>query len=1228
MTDAALQQARGILQAVADRPLTPAEAESAALALARELFVIAEVVRDSEEEARRRRLSRLLEDPKGQLFSILLTDRVARDKTFEHALGQLEFLVAELGVPKFMTPLERAELEVGGALGKLAPRAVGKLVARQIRREVRGLVVPLEPAELRAYLERRRRDGVAVNLNQLGEEVLGESRAMQRLEQYVALLGLSEVETISVKLSSIFSQIDLFAWQASSATLTERLRHIYRAAMGVRRGAAQRSPAEAAPAAEPRRRHKLVYLDMEAYRDLRFTVELVTRLLDEPEFLELSAGLVLQAYLPDSAVLQRELNDWARARRARGGAPLRLRIVKGANLAAERVQSSRMRWPLPIYGSKHEVDANYKRMLYVGTEPRNAEAVHLGVASHNLFDLALGLVLRASRNVSAEVGFEVLEGMANSVWRALRLLDAPVLAYAPVVSEHEMDSAVAYLIRRLDENTASENFLRHSFAMRLDDAAYEDQAARFRSAHQAKDSVSDASLRAHDRFASVRDLPRDQPFDNEPDTDFSLAAHRAHVSRAIDALGWRGAFDVFSVIDGKPRPTRSAQHGFDPSRPGIVPYRYHLVGKDLLDLAVNTARAAQGRWAREAPEERRDKVRRVAECLRRRRAELIAAMLLDAGKRVSEADAEVSEAIDFAEYYWRESARLTDDPTIRVRPKGTVLVVSPWNFPLAIPLSGILAALLGGNTVIFKPACETAYVGERLAQIVWAAGVPEDVLQLVLCSDDDGTHLLEHPGVSAVVLTGATSTARFFLERRPSLELHAETGGKNPFIVSALADRELAIKDLLASAFSYAGQKCSAASLAILERDVYDDPAFLSQLRDAAASLAVGSAWDPASVVTPLIRPPGPALERGLTELEPGESWLLEPRRHPENPRLWSPGIKLGVSQGSFTQQTELFGPVLGLMRADDLEHAFTLANSTAYGLTAGLHSLDEREQSRFIERVQAGNLYVNRTTTGAIVGRQPFGGHKASSVGLGAKAGGPNYVAQLVDLEDASTSVAAPRPDRPIPRTSALLDWAARALEPAELERLSSRLAGYAAELERYFHKAHPAPEVLGQDNVLRYVPGGPLLFWLGPGASLLAAASAMGAAVCSGAEWELSHGPALLSSAAAAELAAVCQRQGTRAIVEPPEALAARLAGARYERIRWIAGSGERAPDVVLAAAGARGSAVSTRPVLDHGRYELGFYHREQSISVEYHRYGHLGWRSAGLPRPGSRFNRPPRG
>ncbi|MEP4592959.1 MAG: aldehyde dehydrogenase family protein, partial [Ilumatobacter sp.] len=363
-----------------------------------------------------------------------------------------------------------------------------------------------------------------------------------------------------------------------------------------------------------------------------------------------------------------------------------------------------------------------------------------------------------------------------------------------------------------------------------------------------------------------------------------------------------------------------------------------------------------------------------------------------------------SEAIDFCRYYATTGSDRLDggiDAGLEVSGRGVVVVVGPWNFPYAIPTGGVAGALAAGNSVILKPAPEATAVGAWIADQFWRAGVPHDVLQLVVCEDGPvGTHLVTHRDVDTIVLTGAHETASMFLDWRPDLRVLAETSGKDALVITPSADVDEAIRDLVRSAFGHAGQKCSAASLGIVVAEVYDDPTFRRRLRDAVTSLRVGAATDPGSMVGPLIAPPTGKLERALTTLDDGESWLVEPvlLDTPGTPEgtSWSPGVRLGVREGSWFHLTECFGPVLGLMRADDLDHAIALQNAGDLGLTGGIHSLDDDEVEQWLARVEVGNAYVNRHITGAIVERQPFGGWKRSSVGGGSKAGGPGYVTQL----------------------------------------------------------------------------------------------------------------------------------------------------------------------------------------------------------------------------------------
>jgi RHH-type proline utilization regulon transcriptional repressor/proline dehydrogenase/delta 1-pyrroline-5-carboxylate dehydrogenase len=450
----------------------------------------------------------------------------------------------------------------------------------------------------------------------------------------------------------------------------------------------------------------------------------------------------------------------------------------------------------------------------------------------------------------------------------------------------------------------------------------------------------------------------------------------------------------------------------DPSRledKGVVA-GFALANAKDIDKAAAAAKADPDGWRRKTHRQRHRILAKVAGELRRARGGLIGAAAANTGKVFTESDVEVSEAVDFAEYYPFSAGAFFNMRSVRCRGKGVGVVISPWNFPIAIPCGGITASLAAGNTVIFKPSSEAVLVAWELCKCFWRAGVPRTALQFLPCSGSTtAARLTAHPDVNFIILTGGTETGLAILKHRPDIFLAAETGGKNAIIVTAMADRDQAIADVIYSAFGNSGQKCSATSLLILENEVYRDPAFKRQLVDAARSFSAGSAWDFANRMGPLIHPPRNDLANALTKLESGEAWALKPDRPTRNPSLWTAGIKWDVKPGSYTHMTEFFGPLLGVMRAKSLAHAVKLVNQTGYGLTAGLESLDRREQEFWQERIGAGNLYINRGTTGAVTLRQPFGGMGKSSLGMGMKAGSPKYVAQFMDYEETAMPEAGP---------------------------------------------------------------------------------------------------------------------------------------------------------------------------------------------------------------------------
>jgi RHH-type proline utilization regulon transcriptional repressor/proline dehydrogenase/delta 1-pyrroline-5-carboxylate dehydrogenase len=624
-------------------------------------------------------------------------------------------------------------------------------------------------------------------------------------------------------------------------------------------------------------------------------------------------------------------------------------------------------------------------------------------------------------------------------------------------------------------------------------------------------------------------------------------------------------------------------------------------------------------------------MRRVAMELRRDRADLMGAAAAAGGKLLAESDPEVSEAIDFCEFYAAMARWYADVPGLEVCGRGVVVVVSPWNFPIAIPCGGIAAALSAGNTVILKPASHTVLVAHLMCECFYRAGVPRTALQLLPCHGrTTGQELVIHPDVDTVVLTGGTSTARQMLAARPDLRLFAETGGKNATIITALADRDQAIKHVLHSAFSHSGQKCSATSLLLLEQEIYDDPAFRETLVDAASSLAVGGVWDPQTRIGPLIARPSGDLEQGLKVLEQGESWALMPEPQADNPQLYSPGIKWDVEPGSFTHHTELFGPVLGVMAFRGLSEAIHLVNQTGYGLTSGLESLDDREQSEWLAGIRAGNLYINRPTTGAIVMRQPFGGLGLSAVGPGIKAGGPNYVVPLMrihstghpsgdgtiinpELAEFAREIDEPRSDRAAVCPVSLQKVPPDRLVIPDEQRAAIRRAitSYDYQARQEFLLEHDAFRYLGQDNLRRYLPVDGLCLRLTAEDTWFEVFARAAAARSVGCRMVVSAPPGVATSQLALLHELTDSWGGAIEFVEQTDdELAQQIADQELGRLRYA--GADRVPIAIREAANEQLLYIADHPVLDEGRVELLWYVSEQSISMNYHRYGNLGARA----------------
>lgn len=1181
-------------------------------------------------DAAAQRLAGVLRDPNGLPFTIGFVDGVMRPESVTAAATRLHH-VAPL-VPEFLPWYLRGAVRIGGAVAPMLPTPVVPIARTALREMVGHLVVDARPHKLGPAIARIRESGARLNLNLLGEAVLGEDEARRRLEGIHELIRRDDVDYVSVKVSAIVSRISMWAFDEVVADVVERLLPLYLSA------------------AED---GTFINLDMEEYRDLDLTIAVFTRVLEDERLRGLEAGIVLQAYLPDAVDALDELTAWAQARVAAGGSRIKVRLVKGANLAMERVDATIHGWPLATHASKLDADAMYLRCLDRALRPERSAAVRLGVAGHNLFDIAYAWLLAGERGVRDDIEIEMLLGMAQGQVAAVTNDVGHVLLYVPVVRPDEFDVAISYLVRRLEENASSENFLSAAFDLATDGSLFERERDRFlASLERAADpALPSGPNRTQDRTLTLRSLAPQRITRDPAEGDDGLtqavlgiadAAGRPNDTTALeqrDDVLFGGEHFVETAVYA-PRETRRAPAlgapGFSnapDSDPALAVNREWARGilsriagstagdetiaaarvddAETLDEIVARVGAAASAWGAMPAADRSAVLLAASRALESRRAELIEVAASETGKVLAEADVEVSEAVDFAAYYAATARELDRVSGAVFQPASVTVVTPPWNFPLAIPAGGVLAALAAGSGVVFKPAPQARRCAAVVAEALWDAGVPSDLLALVDIDEGDlGRRLITHPSVDRVILTGSWETAALFRSWRPELPLLAETSGKNAIIVMPSADLDLAAADLIKSAFGHAGQKCSAASLAILVGPVGRSKRFARQLVDATRSLRVGPPTDPRSEVGPVIEPPQGKLEWALTSLEDGERWLVEPRRldlgDDTEGRFWSPGVKVGVSPGSRTHLEEFFGPVLGVMHARTLEDAIELQNAVAYGLTAGLHTQDAADLATWLDRVEAGNLYVNRGITGAIVQRQPFGGWKRSSVGAGTKAGGPNYLIGLGSWRASSGAASSTLHLRGLDsRITNIIESAQPTLDYESFEWLRRGALSDAVAWDREFGQVRDVSGLGVERNLFRYRPVD-VAVRASSDATWQAVLRVIVAGVRAGSGVTLSSPVGL-----PADVRRALGEVDISVSVETDGEWLQRIAAAdrRPGRIRLV-GSRDTVAELRTAVAGATEGdpdvAVYADEVTTAGRIELLPFVHEQSITITAHRFG----------------------
>jgi RHH-type proline utilization regulon transcriptional repressor/proline dehydrogenase/delta 1-pyrroline-5-carboxylate dehydrogenase len=903
-------------------------------------------------------------------------------------------------------------LQTGIKAARIFPWLTAPILRWNVSGMARQFIAGRDPDDVMKMLRKRRQEKIGFTVDLLGEAVVSEQEANEYAERCFHLLdGLAKrtrgwsdplgqntelfpVVNVSVKISALYSQMNPADPEDAIAHLAPKLRPILRRAREV--GA-------------------FINFDMESYAHKNTTLELFRTLFNEPEFRDWPhAGIVIQAYLRDAERDLTNLIEWGKER----GTRFTVRLVKGAYWDYEKIKAAQNGWRVPVWLQKPESDANFEVCTRILLE--NESIVTAAFGSHNVRSIAHAQAFAEQLGIDkSRFEFQLLYGMAGPIKRALVEMGYRVREYCPV---GELLPGMSYLVRRLLENTSNEGFLKAKFSDKVgpEQLLRDPRSLLKRSpvaagvspatAHRAGDTP--AATGGHSRNGQSLDTPPGDTYENSPLVNFVHRSSQEQMRTALREMKAKLGQKYPIVIDGQKIWTDNLIDSINPSSPTQVVGAVAEAHVEHAEQAVTAAKKAFEHWCRTSVEHRAELLERVATIMDRRRFELSALEVYEVGKPWAEADGDIREAIDFLLFY-AQQMRLRGLPRLTQHvpgeesyqhywPRGVALVIAPWNFPMAILTGMVSAAIVTGNTVIMKPAEQSAVCGAMLMEMFEEAGIPPGVLNFLPGKGRViGQHLVDHKDVHMIAFTGSREVGLRIWKsagetREGQLELKrvvCEMGGKNAVIVDSDADLDEAIVDSIYSAFGYQGQKCSALSRLIVLEGNYDR--VVKRLVEAAASLRVGNPETPGIMVGPVIDETAYRRQLEIIEIGKTEATLAFQGTVPAEGFFVPPTIFTGVTANMRLAREEIFGPVLSVMKARDLDDAIRIANDTDYALTAGFFSRSPANIERVKAELVAGNVYINRSCTGAVVGRHPFGGFKMS--GGGTKAGGGDYLLQFL---------------------------------------------------------------------------------------------------------------------------------------------------------------------------------------------------------------------------------------
>lgn len=1133
-------QMSSILSSVAGRKLKGEERAEKSLLLASLIMKEALSLQTKKEKVFLKHINKSALNTNQRAFIINLIDIAFRTRNKKKLAKKIYELILQYQIPRNLYLSQRIKFFIFRFLGKNLKTLLAPMLKKLIKKFFEYSILFDEGDKLKNFLKE---NSDTLDIGAIKDEALGENDANMFRDYYIKLAKDPSIERISIKISTICSKR---SYELRRKQSLENIKKILENAKATK---------------------KKVSFHMESSKQLPLSIDIFKALLKDPSLLKLELGITLQSYLPQSFTLLKEIVECAKIRVRDGGSPIRIYLVKGAYLSLEKVTASKNNWPQAPFLTKEKTDANFKKMLLFASEIENVKYARLVIATHNVFDIAFALIVREENGASEYMEFQFFDKRTKYIRDAVaKVAKNSIVTYKAIIRTEDINSIVNYLFRRIDEFAGSQNFLHHIYKLSPNDPIW--------------DLLKDNFLKSISIIDKIKEVPRNikhrklslshgiyEHFDNEEKTDFS------HPS----ALSWQKK--IISMSKNSPS---NFKHNT----------------KEEIDEMIDISSAFQKSW-KDVPIERRiEFIKNASKIFRERRDLLIFSVMQDTNKTIKESDGEVTNAIDLMDYYCMRFLKLLKMKDLLFIPKGLVYIIASRAFPCSAPVGRIAASLLTGNTAIFKPALECISTAKLITEIFYEASIPKESLKLIICDDMLSKTLTKNKKISLSLLVGKSDTVYEFIKDNP-IDLSASCEGSNAMIISSFADKDLAIKNLVESAFSSGGQRYCSCSLAILEKDVYDDPNFKERLIDATLNLSVGSNFDLKTDIGPHIREATDEEMEELTTLKEGERWLLKPKDM-NNRLLLFPSIKL-LKKDNLFKKRFLPIPLLYLVRAKNLSHAIAIANSSPYGLSVGLQSLDEGEHIK-CQKIEVGNININRAMTDLSIRRQAPGGCKRSVYGLGFKGGGPNFLLHCLDIEQGSL----PKEKKPVAdKVNALTDL----LEDIELtaEELGLwyvSIANYAY-WQKILKDLRDPSKIVGEDNFLTYLPYGSMTLRIEKKCHPLDVLRILAAAVTVNLNLEVS----LFEDPRWKKLKYLFQIKE-----EDEKDFLKRIEEGKIKRIRMAS----KASDLIKKTAHSAFLFVNDRKVLANGRYELLNYLREVAISYDYHRNGMLGVREGELRKP----------